>query len=783
MKQLQRPLFRAAAAAVSVCALTLGGAALPAFAEEPALDAEAVSLSAVDKYELAAAQVDSSVEALKQAEKAGELGVTEGGGVFFIDPATDAAVLDGAELTRAVAAAAAVPGSPAAGSLPGAPVTIYLDFDGAVVADTAWNQEQGDGPMTFTSAAAADAAFQKVVWASVAEDYAPFKVNVTTTNPGDDAIYKTSAGDNQYGVHMVITDSYTDVLDVAANSGGIAYVGATGDQYHAPAFVFTAGTGNNAKSVAEAASHEAGHNFGLSHDGIGAEEYYHATAGIWGPIMGASYVAPLTQWSNGDYANSTTTQNDVAIITDRAAASKSTNGDLVYSDGSVYTGGFLCGYNGSNPATPNIDDQFQIPNAQNMCDGTGAIVSFKLFYSDRSDYRADTVGNTTATAAALDNSTGSFTASNVIINRDDVDVYSFTTDGGAFSATVEVADVLANLDSSLTLSNSAGAEIQKNSPTTSVAGGVAVGLNSAITIANLAQGTYYLTVDGVGQGDNQAVTPDEANGYSDYGSLGNYKLSGNAPAFVVDPIVITSPADGATVSLGANTVAGTAEAGASVSITIGGASYGPVTASGTGAWTTPITTVPGNNVIVATQTVGGTVVSVTDTVTVTVPVDAPVITGPANDASLDSVTFLGTGTPGAVLTVTFTVAGGTAQTGTATVASDGHWAVVPATALAAGEYTATATQAINGVTSAASASVAFSITGNGGGTAGGEGTAGGAGTAGGNGTAAAGGNGNLPNTGSSNSLAGLGFGAIALLLIGAGVTVVAVRQRKLSVEG
>ena len=807
MNSMIRPWVKAAAATVGVCALALGGVGLPAYAEEPAIEIEvqapeteveapeaeaqapeAVSLSAGDKYELAAARVKSSVSELKAAEAAGAIKISEGGHVLIIDEAhdfEDVPSLASKSKSR-VAANAAVPGTATAGSLPGAPVTIYLNFGGETVTGTSWNKEQGDASLTFVAAAAGNTAFQNEVWASVAEDYAPFNINVTTTRPSDDKLYKTSASDNEYGVNVVITDSYTDVLDAAAGSGGVAYVDALGAKYLSPAFVFTQGMAAlpadaPAKSVAEAASHEAGHNFGLSHDGIGTDTYFNATGGIWGPIMGASYVAPLSQWSNGDYAGATNTQDDVAIITDRGAARSLTNWVLIHSDGTPYPGP-VCSYNGSNVANRKITDTFQVPGAGNFCDGTGALVTFQLFFTDRADYRADTVGNTTAAASALDNSTGSFTASNVIIKRSDVDVYSFTTDGGAFSAAVAVANIAPNLDSKLTLSDASGIFIEANAPGASVAGnGSVAGLNASIT-RTLDAGTYFLSVEGVGFGDNQAVTPDEANGYSDYGSLGNYTLSGTAAPFVVDPIVITSPADGDSVTAGSNTVSGTSEPGAAVTVTIGGASFGPVTADGAGAWTTTVTTVPGNNVIVASQNVGGTAVSVTDTVTVTAPVAAPAITAPSNGDLLERVTFTGTGIAGAVVTVTYTEDGGATQTGTATVGVDGKWTFTPGVALPVGDYTATATQTINGVTSVVSNTVEFSTTASSGGNAGGG--ADGGGTAGGSGTGTDGvGSGGLQNTGSDNSLFVFGFGAIALLLICGGLTVVAARQRKLAIEG
>ena len=89
--------------------------------------------------------------------------------------------------------------------------------------------------------------------------------------------------------------------------GGVAYVGIfdnVGDTYK-PALVFfdMLGSGNE-KYVAEAISHEAGHNMGLNHDGAAGTGYYqgHGSGATgWAPIMGVGYYQPLVQWSKGEY--------------------------------------------------------------------------------------------------------------------------------------------------------------------------------------------------------------------------------------------------------------------------------------------------------------------------------------------------------------------------------------------------------------------------------------------------------------------------------------------------
>ena len=104
-----------------------------------------------------------------------------------------------------------------------------------------------------------------------------------------------------------------------SGAGGVAYVGTFGNAYYAPAYVFPAQLGNgNPKYVAEAISHEVGHNLGLSHDGqidaTGATVGYYEGQGSWAPIMGVGYYRPITHWSKGEYAGATQKQDDIAII-------------------------------------------------------------------------------------------------------------------------------------------------------------------------------------------------------------------------------------------------------------------------------------------------------------------------------------------------------------------------------------------------------------------------------------------------------------------------------------
>ncbi|GCE60031.1 FG-GAP-like repeat-containing protein [Microcystis aeruginosa] len=140
-------------------------------------------------------------------------------------------------------------------------------------------------------------------------------------------------------------------------------------------------------------------------------------------------------------------------------------------------------------------------------------------------YRTDDTGNTIATAKALTVSGASVSGNGIIERNTDVDFYSFTTGAGAISLTVNPFNRGPNLDILAELYNSAGTLIASSNPTD---------LLSANITANVAAGTYYLKIDGIGKG-NPLTT-----GYTDYGSLGQYSISGSVSSPSKD-IFIRSP--------------------------------------------------------------------------------------------------------------------------------------------------------------------------------------------------------------------------------------------------
>jgi PKD repeat protein len=356
-------------------------------------------------------------------------------------------------------------------SRPGAKRTIYLNFVGATLTGTAWNTSTRptitalpfdlDGvPYSFSTA---ELERIQYIWKRVAEDYSAFDVDVTTEPPPADRLTRSSSSDDTFGTTVLITKR-ANVYDCSC--GGVAYLTAFDDttEFYKPALVFYDALGSgNEKYVADAISHEAGHNVGLSHDGTSTAGYYqgHGSGATgWAPIMGVGYYQQLVQWSKGEYADANNKQDDYVVM--------------------------------QNTGLP---------------------------------IRPDDHGNTTATATPLASSTANgittVSGSGVIERPADVDVFSFVAGAGSASITVSPAPRGPKLDILATLRDAAGNVLATSNPVDSL---------PATLAANLpAPGTYFVTVDGVGKGDPLAT------GYTDYGSIGQYTISGTATPATSQP--------------------------------------------------------------------------------------------------------------------------------------------------------------------------------------------------------------------------------------------------------
>ena len=142
------------------------------------------------------------------------------------------------------------------------------------------------------------------------------------------------------------------------------------------------------------------------------------------------------------------------------------------------------------------------------------------------DYRPDDHGSDTGSATAIAlSSTLELVAEGIIEQNDDLDFFSFTTTGGDVSISINEDVIInaTNLDVEAKLYNSGGSVIATSNP---------VDRLWATFDENLASGTYYISVDGVGMGDPTTNPP---SGYSDYAILGYFSIYASE-TIVGDPV-------------------------------------------------------------------------------------------------------------------------------------------------------------------------------------------------------------------------------------------------------
>jgi hypothetical protein len=367
-------------------------------------------------------------------------------------------------------------------SQPGAPNVFFIDFDGHAITGTAWNSGQADpiyarafdldgDPNSFSPDE-----LNRIgeIWHRVAEDMAPFDIDVTTEEP---------ASFDRYTGRILVTSDLDENGDPMPyqNSGGVAYVNVFGSSnygYYSPAIVYYDNLGGgHPPYVSEASSHEAGHNYGLSHDGAsGGTSYYsgHGSGFVsWAPIMGVGYYNNVTQWSKGEYTNANNTQDDLSIIDGKLGYRFDDHGDTLAGASALVVQG-----SGAVDATnPETDPDNIYPENKG-----------------------------------------------VIEHRSDVDVFRFDIDAGAINLTVSPAwDAYyrtsrrgANLDVEASLYDQSGTLLAQSDPLDETDAAVSLSVSA---------GRYYLSVTGAGN----SLSP-----YSDYGSLGQYYISGSVPTATSD---------------------------------------------------------------------------------------------------------------------------------------------------------------------------------------------------------------------------------------------------------
>lgn len=358
-------------------------------------------------------------------------------------------------------------------SRPGATKVIYLDFNGHVIKGALWNTDQLatsitvpafdlDGkPSTFNYV---EHAMIQKIWKEVSDAFAAFDVDVTTQDPGVENIRYTlkSPVDTNYGTRVCFggKSSYVPNLIQAGDDPdgilGVTELNSFNFQISSvayandcPVLIFSDSIyqKGSAKDVADTAVHELGHAFNLNHsttdDGTTQVEYY-AGHNDWASYMGDTMGKSVAQWTNGDYdANATNTEDDLLEIAK------------------------------SIPLKTPDDHGDTILLATTL-------TTTKVKSTERSTLP---VYLYTSSATGL------------IHNRADKDLFKIEVGEGEFYVEAIAADPQANLNIGLRLLDSAGNEVLDDN---GYSYSSEDGMNAYIYNVSLDAGTYYIEVDGVG---------------------------------------------------------------------------------------------------------------------------------------------------------------------------------------------------------------------------------------------------------------------------------------------
>lgn len=329
-------------------------------------------------------------------------------------------------------------------SYPGATYALFLDFDGFELPEDTrlWKTIVNDeGEIEFRPRSTApshpvfslddDPAFSATeistiasVWESVAEDYAPFDINVTTVDPGQEAFDNgtalraaigggTSGSGTSHNSKLRHLDGtrinfkhayHHKFVSVYADSirNGVGNTNGDGDTIQLVSF------------LANTIAHESGHAMGLDHQVIVkpgsqyGQGYSHGDDdggySKWTPIMGSNTAADRTKWNTGP-------TNQFVFDTDdmRWVAVQNESGDFV------------------------LEDQ----NAMSVLAQTLG-------------HRADDHGSTLYSATVINTpglSVNEIATAGIIESLNDKDWFSFTTSGGTVSLNVNVPEFgVGNLD-------------------------------------------------------------------------------------------------------------------------------------------------------------------------------------------------------------------------------------------------------------------------------------------------------------------------------------------------
>ena len=366
---------------------------------------------------------------------------------------------------------------PILNSRPDSQNTLFLDFNGMIVSNTFWNYDYGvsswDAP-AFSRDGDEDtfSPFEQQeierIWRSVVAKFESFDVNITTIDPSP----------NGYYYHVLITSPFdkNNIATPLYGSGGIAILGdkyvsfysfsEEDIRYYSPAWV-QGGTAYSAEDIAMISAHEVGHNIGLNHDGTITDEYYDGHNGT-------------PSW--GPIMGSAYNKNVTSWSKGEYAEANNTGEDDL--DIIAYQFSYL---------SDEVGNQFE--TAKSLQPASDGRLNYEGVIEQQSDIDLFEVE---------------------MLNAGQVDIKVYPSTNAVYGLSYQ--DWRSMLKVEMQVFDDQGALLSSSQVTNRLHAGVTL---------NLAAGTYYIKLEEVGTGTPLAATP---SGFTDYGSLGAYYLSGHIPA-------------------------------------------------------------------------------------------------------------------------------------------------------------------------------------------------------------------------------------------------------------
>jgi PKD repeat protein len=205
-------------------------------------------------------------------------------------------------------------------SRPGASKTIYLTFKNADVSGSrltpttllgfSLDKKPTTGPGGEHDLSEAEVRDIFAIWQAVADDFAPFDVNVTLQEPPPHKLVRANADDQEYGttVHIYSAEAWAaEAVKVFVKSFGET------DERVKPILINTTRLGNDKFNISGAITYALGHAMGLRRNASrlpNSDAYALDSTDVWAPVMGDYSGDKFKQFSKSADLPETPTLNE-----------------------------------------------------------------------------------------------------------------------------------------------------------------------------------------------------------------------------------------------------------------------------------------------------------------------------------------------------------------------------------------------------------------------------------------------------------------------------------------